>query len=173
MQPSVAPLALAVVVVINVSLTIAISYAENQYIDGLILPFVTQAAREGASFWFFAIGQTLVFAILVAIGSVTERWMRDVGRVLQLSRKPFGHRQLACCCAHYDRFNQAMKICFTLSGLFFSLCAWSNHIFFHHARLVDIHSYITVGAFALSVTAMTINTYVIGELVKLLDKGNI
>lgn len=161
---------LAAIVFVELPLTVIVSYAENQYHDGLMLPFVTQAAREGASFWILAIGQLLLWANLCAIGIVSERWMRGVGRVLKLSRKPFGHNCLACCCAHYDRFNQAMKLCFCLSGFLFAVSAWSNHIFFHHNRIVDLHSYITVGAFALAVTAMTINTYVINELAKLLDK---
>lgn len=160
---------LAAVVVVVMPLTIGLSFAENQYIDGLILPFVTQSAREGASFWVYSLGMTSLCVILFMVGSVTERWMRGVGVVLQLSRKPFGHKFLARCCLHYDRFGQAIRICFSLSGIFFAISAWSNHIFFHHARLVDFHSYITVGAFALSVTAMTISTYVTNELVKLLN----
>lgn len=163
---------LAAVVIVVVPLTLILSFAERQYFDGLILPFITQAAREGASFWVFALGMTFVCGILIAIGRVTERWMCEVGSVMNISREIFGHRILVkSCCARFERFGQATRLCFVMSGLCFALCAWSNHLFFHKQRMVDLHSWITVGAFALSVTAMSINTYVTEQLCKLLKKG--
>ena len=165
---------LTAVVAVTVPLTLVMAYAENNYFDGLRLPFITQASREGSAFWVFATGMTLVWPILIGIGVYTERWLRDVGQAMMLSdeqQEKLPPKPLRCCCRRYQNFGFAMKLCFGLSGFFFALCAWSNHIVFHRNRVVDVHAYGQVAAFALSVTAMSINAYVIGALAKLSDKG--
>ena len=142
MRTTIVPLIVADVA-ITVPLTVVFSLAEHQWIDGLHFPFLTQAAREGASFWVFAFGMTLLWPLLIALGHVTERWMRDVGVAMRLphNNERFGHKVLACCCPRYERFGRAVNFFFSISGFFFALCAWTNHVFFHHARFVDVHAY--------------------------------
>ena len=142
--------------------TLIISHAEEQYFDGLRFPFVTQAAREGGSYWWFGVGMTCVGITLVLIGNVTERWLHEVGAVMkvpQLSER-FGHRVLVCLCSgRYERFGQVMKVFFWLSGFFFPMTAWTDHIAIHLQApgLIAIHTYTTIAAFAGSTVAMAIN----------------
>jgi len=142
--------------------TLIISHAEEQYFDGLRFPFVTQAAREGGSYWWFGVGMTCVGITLVLIGNVTERWLHEVGAVMkvpQLSER-FGHRVLVCMCSgRYERFGQVMKVFFWLSGFFFPMTAWTDHIAIHLQApgLIAIHTYTTIAAFAGSTVAMAIN----------------
>ena len=81
-QMIVAPVIL-VTVAISVPTALIIALMEDRFFDGLWIPFVQQAMREGASYFIFGTGMTICCVCLIIIGRITEQWMLTVYASMQ------------------------------------------------------------------------------------------
>ena len=163
-----APL-LLVTVFVTVPVCVSISISERHFADGLFIPMIMQTTRESPTYWVFGVGMTCVSVLLFAFGHYTERWMLAIRSDMGL--EPGCFVPVCCRCGtSYERAAQILRVFFYLSGVFFALTAWSNHMFFHRHLSTGLHTFATVLAYACAVTAMNASHMSTNQLVKLLVK---